>query len=62
MIFLRINLPNFMYFEVYQTWTEGDGNCFLSGPIILQECIIISLVLTFAEMLFKRNEDIEDVM
>jgi len=51
-----------MYFEVYQTWTEGDGNCFLSGPIILQECIIISLVLTFAEMLFKRNEDIEDVM
>ena len=28
MIFLRINLPNFMYFEVYQTWTGGDGNCF----------------------------------
>ena len=36
MIFLRINLPNFMYFEVYQTWTGGDGNCFLSRPIILQ--------------------------
>ena len=36
MIFLRINLPNFMYFEVYQTWTGGDGNCFLGGPIILQ--------------------------
>jgi len=36
MIFLRINLPNFMYFEVYQTWTGGDGNCFLSGPIILE--------------------------
>jgi len=36
MIFLRINLPNFMYFEVYQTSTGGDGNCFLSMPIILQ--------------------------
>ena len=36
MIFLRINLPNFMYFDVCQTWTGCDGNCFLSGPIILQ--------------------------
>ena len=25
-----------MYFEVYRTWTGGDGNCFLSRPIILQ--------------------------
>jgi len=55
-IFLRINLLNVMYFEVYQTWTGGDGNCFLSRPIIF------NLVLTFAEMIFKRNEDIEDVM
>jgi len=26
-----------MYFEVYRTWTGGDGNCFLSRPIILLE-------------------------
>jgi len=52
-----------MYFEVYRTWTGGDGNCFLSRPIILQGMqSITSLVLTIAEMLFKRNEDIEDVM
>jgi len=37
MIFLRNNLPNFMYFEVYRTWTGGDGNCFLSRRIILEE-------------------------
>jgi len=34
MIFLRINLPNFIYFEIYQTWTGGDGNCFLSVGLL----------------------------
>jgi len=58
MIFLIINLPNFMYFKVYWTWTGGDGNCFFSRPIILQVMQNnYSLVLTF-----KRNDDIEDVM
>ena len=35
MTFLRINLPNFMYFEVYRTWTGGDGNCFLGSVGLL---------------------------
>ena len=63
MIFMRIYLPIFIYFEVYRPWTGGDGNCFLSRPIFLQVMQNnYSLVLNFAEMLFNRNEDIEDVM
>jgi len=47
-IFLRINLPNFMYFEVYQTWTGGDGNCFISRLFSLEGCWCLSLnVLIF---------------
>jgi len=48
----------YLYFEVYQTWTGGGGNCFLSRPIILQVMqnnywAQGSLVLTFAEMLHR---------
>ena len=45
-----------MYFEVYQTWTWGDGNCFLSILFSLEGCWCLSLnVLIFLGVVFDRK-------